>query len=447
MRTINEIFYQQFSVAWQADAKSLSDLPPELYRHLFEHLNLTDLMNVIQADERFVRSAILAFRTNPPAVKINGFQFYFGSIVPGLIQNGANFIEIQHYDFALEFLETFGDSLEALDIDFIGMQSYQVNGINAKIAEKCANRLTHYGWRYNRPELYTPLIPSTFPNVGSVSISGGNLDELNIDLNVKFPKMKSLTLVRNFISAKFIDHHFPHLEKFSIDFFYMGNMESIIGEMLQKNPQIISISAGGFTEHFLDILRSKLPNLETLQLTNFVPVIFSHAFPVVRFETVKTFSMSVHENLDTLLNPPHIPFAFGEELEELNLVWVDPHQISQKWCEFFENYHNIKKLNFEYKGQRSKQFTFLHNLQLPNLKEIGMAGIDLSEVEQNSDFLAKLEHFDDLETISLWDIFRNQSDRLTVLSNPNWKIIQFPNFNSDEMVDVKIVKVQSDFMS
>lgn len=154
------------------EAKSLSNLPPELYQPIFEQLRIQDLFNVMEADEGLARTAILALRNNIPRVKLNRDHGFYFEHSPNLTQESAGHIDIQNYNFAITFLSMFSDLVRSLDIDFLSMQTYQMNGINAVVAAKCAQHLKHFGIALIQPDPYSPLIPAIFPRVESVSLTG-----------------------------------------------------------------------------------------------------------------------------------------------------------------------------------------------------------------------------------------------------------------------------------
>lgn len=255
------------------------------------------------------------------------------------------------------------------------------------------------------------------------------------------PILDSLQFSRVSIASNdLVDRNFPHLEHFSVVFASNENLtESQIELMLRKNPKIKSIFVGKCSVSFIGVLDENLPNLEILELDELPFSFFADVNRVFRFENVKRFTLNLlFHVISTAVN---IPFAFGNQLEEMELVWpCSMKKLGKQWFQLIESYSNIKKLNFRFRGKACAEYAYLAKVNLPNLRELKIRGINLNERKEMETFLNKIQQWTTLERLNLLDIQLNQTDVLRNNLSSEWTMTVFENQYSDDLANVVIAK-------
>lgn len=182
-------------------------------------------------------------------------MFYFGAMFNISLQMSPGLIQIQNYETTKKVLQLFGGCIQKLSISYVDMKQSEVIEINELIRIKCADKIILFGVTIPTANMFhSTMMSSIFPNVDSVSLSGGGFDvDIKIDLNEKFPKWRTLELDRlTNKSNHLVDRCFPHLECSKVYFPYDGELtESQIECVLQKNPTVKRFTAvAKFFTHF-----------------------------------------------------------------------------------------------------------------------------------------------------------------------------------------------------
>lgn len=421
----------------QIEAKRLHDISDDVLEIIFEELKISDLFRVIESNDAFRQPAIWAFRHNHvDFIKINSGNFHKTSN----FGNEKGVIDIESYEMSLKLFAIFGDSIKRLHINYVHMNRSQINEINRLICDRCAVRLTHFEMVFNSVKFHDDLIPSIFPEVEVVSFLVGDLvGTSDIDLNEKFPKMRSLRLAHIIMSSsEWIECNFPHLMEFSIYFPSMGKItETQIERMLRANPQIRTVIVGMCSANFMRILNDNLPHIESLELLDLPYSFFGDANPVIEFQNVKKFTLDFLFHVRSM--DVYIPFVFGHQLEEIKLIWTCS-KLGKQWFRMIESYPNIKKLHFQFRKKTCDTFAYLTNMDMPNLRECRMQGINFNENGEFQRFFDGMQQWTTLQKLQLVDIPFNQTALLRDVINFEWRMTVFDNQYSDEFVDVIIAK-------
>lgn len=349
-----------------------------------------------------------------------------------------DYLDIQNYEMTLKILHIFGSSIHRLSVGYVGMSSSEVKEINRLIREKSADQLIEFRATFRGNELNS-LLTAPFPKVETATFAVGHLKSM-VDLNQIFPRLSHLTLHSTITkSGELIDRHFPHLTHFTIYFFDQpGLTEHDFESMLRKNPQITTIAADHCSLSFLEILRENSLNLESLQLDNLQLNLFSAGNAVVRFERVKKLTLQVFYGI--LLTPAVIPFEFGDQLEEVTLVWSH-FRLGDRWTAFIERNSNIQIMTVHYSSCVCRDYAYLTDLNLPELREITLRGIDLNAEDEIDNFFSKVNNWNKLETMNFVDVSKSHEDVLRKQSGA-WKVTEFENAeDADVLVDVRFDKI------
>lgn len=430
-------FHFQFFLPTEIDSKQLPKLNDDVLHLIFEQCKFSTLLRAIESDAMFEQPAIWAFRHAHAhqLIKINGPNFFLGSKFNASIGKEQGSIEIQDYALTLKLFDIFGDSVQNLHIDYLTMKPFQIAEITQTIHKKSSQKLKHLTITFSRIDLTTLYLPV----VESVVFSAGSPNNnLTVNLNESFPKMRSLTF-ELYVNANedIIDHHFVYLEHFGISFSPdNGLTEAQVERMFRKNPQIKSVRVvDHFSPRFLSILHENLPNLERLAITcDF----FADNDYVLRFQNMKHFTLQAVSFISEL---PHVkvPFEFGDQLDTVTLIW-NCMEIDNQWAQFIESNTNIQKLTVQFRFKNCAKFGNLSDLRLENLREVELHGIDLTANKQFDGFMNNTKHWQMLETIRLVDVPRRQIDVSKAIIDSKWRWTQFGNANSDETIDIVIAK-------
>lgn len=422
----------------QTQARCFRDVPADVKQLIFEQLKLSDLLHIIEADTAFLEPAVWAFRYKHrnSVIHINGPGFYYGSMFNISFRMGPGLVELQNYETSKRVLQTFGSCIQRLHISCLDMKQSEIVDINDLIRTKCGERLIHFGVTFPTANMHSEVITSILPNVESVSLSGGDVNaDAQIDLNQQFPKMHTLELDRLYHMVD--DHYFPHLKRLKVHFPYGGLNESEIERVLQRNPQINSVTAIKASPNFLTILHNNLFDLEELELFDLHWDFFTVNGPTVHFESVKR----IHLNLLFSMTPNwmHIPFSFGQQLEEIKMFWRCS-ELNTQWIQFIENNSNIQRFEVEFDGGNCGEYAQLGALQLPHLKELKLHRIQLVK-SKTDELFNKIKQWGNIERIDFGDVAREQVDLLRNCIDLEWNLNIFRSESSEELVDVVITKI------
>lgn len=419
----------------QAKPKRLQDLPDDVLELIFERLKLPDLLSVIELNGAFLLPAQWACQHNfaYKLLKYNKIESCFHKDIDDF--NGV--IQINTQDALLKVLNSFETSITNLHIKYVkGSATSEMNGL---LLEKCANRLRHLSIHFeNNPPSLSMMF---FPNVKSVIISGGGIwveknmwhaSNLTFNLNERFPKMRRLELLDVYTtSIDILDNHFSQLDQLEIDFKRSGALnETEIVRLFRKNPQIKCIKIKSFLVGFLEVLEANFSNLESLDLDWGYPI---HV-RVYRFENMKKFTLKAY-SFNREFGFDIIPFEFGNQLEELKVIWNCQH-LGNRWVTFIKNNTNIQKLSIHFPQGTCEHYPYLTDVDIPMLKEFELEGINLKGAQILFDNMYKWLN---LTKVKILNVPREDVRRFRPEISPEWTMIKY-DAQLDNYFDIVMVK-------
>lgn len=268
----------------------------ELLLEINNNLDLNDLANVAVTHPYNQRAAAVTFND-----KYAGQQF----VIDGQYLHGKSF----YYNCTLNVLKAFGHLITDLRINYMFLNSQQVEEVNNHLSEHLADSLINLDLGYF---FLSNLITLTGPfRVEHVRIRIGEIDYVNfLEL---FPMARSFDLtLATFMSPNCIEHHFPHLDEMRVEI-TMNNDAPELQRRLQLNPQLrkLGISTGNWNG--LKMISENAPNLEYLDFAEFRG---ESQFDgnVIQFKQLKVFQANHFTHIPHSMTP--IPIVFGS-LEEI----------------------------------------------------------------------------------------------------------------------------------
>lgn len=257
----------------------LTDLNADCIFLIIDHLNLKDLLNVVQINYKFSMLAVAEFR----------HKYSHAQIV---IHDGDQISNtFKHFGYLIQKLkvETYFRT-EPLQMELIGesISNYSFESLLDIDIERNAEKLLEHITR--------PLI-----NVRNVTLRKSRLQSRSQTIlrpNELFPSIRRLNMhFMNDDSLAYFDCYMPHLEHVSVT----GDRHnsSPLLEIITKNLQIRSIYLWGIDHEFVQRVSTLLPQLETLTLSNYIVENRSN----VELKKVTTFFLKYRTSPDNLHFP------------------------------------------------------------------------------------------------------------------------------------------------
>lgn len=306
------------------------------------------------------------------------------------IQNEkSNNAETHEVHLFLNALKFFGNFITTLGVNFEKLGKYQCFEIIKYIDQFATKSLKEFHMlRCN--ENYLADIQHPFEYIEQVSLDGvfDKLGSTTLHLNELFPNLRRLNVgSRGIVDKTSIDFKFSHLEHLNIIFgSSKGFRETDIVPMIQKNPQIKSITTGRNTMNFLRNLNQNLPNIEELNLP-FLFVDYQDVGPEIVFHNVKKLTVKgkMFQQPDLLVFP------------QLSAFVVDCYpDFSNQWIDYTLRHPNLMELDIV-----GGSLENIHLAQLVGrLSNLVRGSIIISkdvEAETVVNFVESLEHLEKLQ--------------------------------------------------
>lgn len=414
----------QFFTSGKVQAKQLHELPDDVLALIFAQLKIPDQFNLIECDRAFQRPVNWAFR--------NRLVKYDGSSSHEHIEDKNGVVIIQHLNALMKVFENFGTSMKRLYINYNFIYEDESAKISRAIRERFYDQLEYLGIDCGWEKL---LYESRFPKVLSVTLKGvESLNKVPIYLTENFPKMKSLELNQVKIrTSGFLNLTFRHLQHLEVYFDNTdGLKQSEIVGLLEMNPQIKSMKIKSFLMNFLRDIETNLPDLEILDIDWDSPR-YPAQIGTFQFENVKKFTFKTFYNA---FQYDVIPFAFGNQLEELKVIWKCEKN-ENLWDQFMKRNPNIQKFSISFPRKRCDVYTYLTDLEMPNLREIVLEGIDLKNSNQ---FFGGISEWKNLVKIQFLDVLRSDAKAFKPEISSDWTINKYENDESKYLSDILIMK-------
>lgn len=407
----------------------------DVLESIFKSLNIFDLLQVADSDTSLVQPAVWAFQQSHAhkVIKFNGTLYQ----VPGEpFVESSDMIYIRDYRLMKRIIKTFGSSILKFNIGYDYFTASVITELNSLIVEKCANKLQYLDISFENTELDSVLPAVIFPNVETLIFRMmGQIDNSIIDLNERFPQLRSLNL--GIFSATndttLFDRHFPHLKH--MGFYYMlfdDHNDTKIQNVFQKNVQLKSISVLQNSLNNLRIVHENYPNLEELQMRD-IPTWFAEPMHgIYHFNNVRKFHL--HLNYEN----PLIPLTFGDQLNEVivETAWTVDHH----WSRFIGDIPSVEKLIVNFRYEKHTSYAYLTYASFKNLKELELHGFDLTANDELDAFLDGIKRWTNLELICFVEQPKNSTDVLKDKFSPEWEMRAFEHAGSDGMIDIVFAK-------
>lgn len=254
-----------------------------------------------------------------------------------------NSIQISNYNFLLELLRLFGQSIKKIAIDFHHTPVGSCKRIMRSIRIHCESltELDLFGSRgFELNEVDTP-----FQNVQNVSVNGKwkKWGSNNLNFGQIFPNLRRLDIKSQGFSIdnpQSIAQIYQNLEYLHVSLAQLGNdqdglfLETIIEDLLKLNPTIQSLSLVYASERFLSSIAHALPYLESLKLTDIHEIENKpQNGQQIVMENVRNLEIVSQRTSKHILR--QTTFSHLEELT-LDLNPTKPDEINH-WMDFIEN--------------------------------------------------------------------------------------------------------------
>lgn len=321
------------------DQLQLTEINDDCLESIFGYLTLNDLVNVAEANWRFISSARAVF-----VRRYQKMNFYLNlGIIRMRMKNGTDY-EIRK-DVAIPFFRHFGGKVLGLYVNFLLNIDQDVNTkLEHMIFQYCTATLTRLEWFFCNMDTFK-AINKPFENVRELTISKGSLSQQLSLLDIWFPNLIKLHLiyVKPFNPVS-LETKFPHLKDLAIYNAEMTIPLASIMQMVRLNPQIKSFRLHcDYDVHCLRSIAENLPQLEDLILQSPGDRFASFADQVVHFKNVTSFLLMVpyYRRNEFVVN---MPFAF-QRLEQLTLVGFN--KFKDQLMSFIVQNKGIRSLNLE----------------------------------------------------------------------------------------------------
>lgn len=287
--------------------------------------------------------------------------------------------------------EKVGSFIRKLRIDYTWVQNEQDTDTRNVIAlaNRYCDSLTEFELKTRDAE-YLDVVEQPFSNVEVVTLAGDFRapGSTTWKLNRMFPKMRSLRLLVPFVRKRSdLAEHFPnleHLHSLGMHIDYVSNTD--FKRLIEKNPQIKSLSLHFGSFKFLKFVSEQLPNLEYLDLEYTTTPHDGHVY----FRYVKVLKIMPH-----MTSTDYPLIMTFRKLEEFTLsgLWTN---VTAHWVTFIQRHENLQKLYFDYPEIPNAELLTLigQNRNLTDVKFNLMSDVQSSTLisfVESKDKLTKLE--------------------------------------------------------
>lgn len=365
-----------------------TELNEDCHSLIFEFLDLTDLLNLIQTNHELSIMANEQFRRRfskkeiqildekskprnrrPQAIYDNGD---LALLLQNLLENNGNqldqhrndqvrvsndHVEIYDFDLTLDILKHFGHLIQKLSIKS-SIKSSKWDTVSQFINEYCAESLVGLELSAISHQNSLAQFTGIFKSVNDLTIRIANEYKNVQTFNKTFPHCQRLSLEMVFDSDhSFIDCTLPNLKHLAIEMYSDVN-EITIEKLMHKNSQIQSLELNNISVGFVKKIENLLPSLKRLTLS-----LLNLNEETIHFEHVQEFYFKTAA-LEWL--PTQISFT---NLRSLRLLYS--HNDFDQWLNFVKMNRNVSRLKI-YIGSVDFSNKQLENItaELPHLTEM-----------------------------------------------------------------------------
>lgn len=339
----------------------ITDLKLSCLESVFDHLEMSDLLNVADSNERLKKAAGMVFlrRYSDKKVWLHKPRL---STKPKLRVYSAN-IMIEDLKTSLQILRCFGDLIFKLEITEDEVSSdweftekfgiYQIihNSIMDYVNRFCATSLK---------ELALIMVPKSaldhlkrpFVSLETVHLFSCRLGKELMPLDELFPAIQNLTLDFNLVeNPLIIEEHWRRLKHFEVNIDRWNIQKKNVEEMLRLNPKLQSLKiSSGWDAEILQSASKFLQLIEHLEIGNHFGGFSALGEKVIHFVTVKKLKISLIGAEPSKLQK--LPLSFNQ-LEEFELE--TNHELDGEFFEFLRQNPLIKKLTVPSLPEHSTQ--------------------------------------------------------------------------------------------
>lgn len=309
---------------------------------IFDKLELSDLINIVQINSEFQDLATNVFRRKYSNYEIDILatkcDHYEGAYD---IIDSKRYIKVRDVQIPSNIMKYFGNYIQKLAIRNFKYRNYTSGSdwamVNRVVNEYGSELITQLSLGEISRNLW-PHFTKPFSKVEKLDITIED-DTDGMKLTELCPNLRELHIsVTKDANYDFIDCELPHLVH--LDIRYRGDVTEQMVSMIRKNPQIRRVVVDRYTTpSFYKVIAENLANLEHLTLT----FIDDYSDPL-HFKSVKHCVLHA-TSLMTLTN---LTLSQLESLE--TSFWRGERE---KFTEFFRRHRNLKRLNLS-----------VHNTQL-----------------------------------------------------------------------------------
>lgn len=363
--------------------------------------------------------------------KERAFELQLWNIVHKMldpIDDSGMLIKIHSYKVSQSFINNFGDLVSDLIVIFYYVNPDESRQMVKAINDQCFVSLKSLALAQCDGNSLDQL-SNTFTNVKSFTFSTKKLDlQSDNKLNRIFPNVNALTVERTVASDwTFINGHFAHLIRFSVDFPENQSPDSVrelhIANFLRNNTQITDLSIAYSNLTLLKEVNTILTQMEHLTL-NFLPKKFlDDQHQPVHFETVKHFTLNT--------NYGEIPeMTVFDQLEKLTIQ----SKSSTEWIKFISKQvnRNLSELNL-FNDVRPEKLAIVPE-KLPNLHVVHITCTWIIKAKQIVEFIENSNSLRHLRIVAV--LYDDERKRLEETIPKLW-IVQFYKPGYYEEIDLQ----------
>lgn len=350
-----------------ADLLKLVDINNDCLESIFELLDIGDLINVAEADDRFIQAAQSVFSRCHRKKSVTSYNDSMSHIYNDYIN-----VEI---DSIAACLCHFGHLISSLSIDF---NFEHRTDIERAIQKYCKEPLTTLNLKFCHERQFETL-NKPFVNVQNLRIDYSAINSDLSQLSRWFPNLASLELYYvQLPRSEFVEVHFSHLERLTI--YSSLPLYETLSKMIHLNPQLKSLALYCYySQQLMESISTQLVELQELAL--WTPMDGFRRFDGQSFQFTSVTKFTLYGYRPT--SPIHcVPFEFSQ-LQELNLIDFNvyhPHILK-----FVDDHSSANILRLVSSIHWTDDLTYgdLERIirQMPNLIEIEFSAIFFNELQ------------------------------------------------------------------
>lgn len=415
---------------------NFGDLDWDCVFHIFEYLDLGDLLNVAQINDQFNKLAVEEFRHKYSQLRVvvkDTFKFpdkinemLTGTKIdtdaferiheePLYIPNRTPNITVSEYQLELddfqsifELFKQFGHMIKKLECQ-ISSQNWRTGFIGYLISKYSSESLVDVELAYH-PDSLLVHITKSLTNVQNITFKNCHyeFETPHFRFAELFPAVRRLNM-RYLAELNLVhfDCHMPHLEHVYV--WLQSHNSTLFLNIAKRNPQIRSIALHNAFPEIVQEVNALLPQLETLKLEH-----FKLMDGRIEFGNVTTFICSYGTTIPVNLYFPR--------LRSLKIDYT--HKRFYDYCTFFNEHSHLRHLHMKGFQLDDSQFQKL-TANLNNLEEITLRHRNNSENRQNLSCIAIAEFLKSRHTVNQLNFInfpKHWEDELQELLEQEWNV-------------------------